>query len=428
MKHSFISFFILAPLVLTTACGDKKGDYTPLTPDGNKQKLDQVGMQVLDRFKPEDQADLLNVIDQFAEYSEALGDAWEENLPGNANGAQEMAAAVTCLMNAVKSVVGSADISQLSALASPRSDLYNAARYYGVYTYNTESKTWTRSASSDKLELRFNMPEGGEVVATASASGNEGSVEVDGVTVEVPSNVSASVTLAGNPLCSVGVTADCTFGSGPVNLDISLTAGTYSFTEALRLNSGNGSVNGRFTISGEEIVSFSSAFNGHDMTDPGKIEDEVNNDDNFSLVNGAEANAVILNSVWTRATCTDVAAYLSALENLDERYSYSNTGSYSSYGTLEYNNEYCDLFNLYFDGILSYDSSLQKEAEFEMQAVADDYPGSTSYYSDVIIRFASDGSEYSVDSYFGEGNFGGLINTFESLLDRYEEYFDWIQF
>ena len=245
---------------------------------------------------------------------------------------------------------------------------------------------------------------------------------------KVPTNVSASVTLAGKALCSVSVTADCTFGNGPVNLDVSLTAGTYSFTEALRLNSGNGSVNGRFTISGEEIVSFSSAFNGHDMTDPGKIEDEVNNDDNFSLVNGAEANAVILNSVWTRATCTDVAAYLSALENLDERYSYSNTGSYSSYGTLEYNNEYCDLFNLYFDGILSYDSSLQKEAEFEMQAVADDYPGSTSYYRDVIIRFASDGSEYSVDSYFGEGNFGGLINTFESLLDRYEEYFDWIQF
>ena len=47
-----------------------------------------------------------------------------------------------------------------------------------------------------------------------------------------------------------------------------------------------------------------------------------------------------------------------------------------------------------------------------------------NYYTEPLIVFTSDGSRFSLEDYFTEENFGGLIDSFENLYDVYASYVD----
>ena len=225
----FISRLLFAASVAAAvmSCDNKNNGTTiTLSPGENQQRLEDVGNRLISKFRPEVQKTLIEAVDDFINYAyegdlEVL-DKYADNVAGN-------------LASVIKSAVAEYNFNSVTTLAEPSTSLYEAARVYGIYTYDGTS--WTREDSSDKLEFRFDTEEGKKVVATVQASTGGSELSIEGNTYVIPQNATANVSIDGKTECAITVNTQCNFGSN-VDVNISLNANGYVITESLNVNSG----------------------------------------------------------------------------------------------------------------------------------------------------------------------------------------------
>ena len=143
----FISRLLLAASVAAAVMScDNKNDGTTITlsPGENQQRLEDIGNRLMSKFQPSVQENLISAADDFINYvyegDLEIYDKYASNVANN-------------LASVIKSAVAGYNFNSVTTLAVPGSSLYEAARVYGIYTYNGTS--WTREDSSDKLEFRF---------------------------------------------------------------------------------------------------------------------------------------------------------------------------------------------------------------------------------------------------------------------------------
>ena len=391
----FISRLLFAVSVAAAvmSCDNKNNGTTiTLSPGENQQRLEDVGNRLISKFRPEVQKTLIEAVDDFINYAyegdlEVL-DKYADNVAGN-------------LASVIKSAVAEYNFNSVTTLAEPGKSLYEAARVYGIYTYDGTS--WTREESSDKLEFRFNTEDGKKVVATVQASTGGSELSIEGNTYVIPQNATANVSIDGKTECAITVNTQCNFGSN-VDVNISLNANGYVITESLNVNSGSGSCNIDFSIDGESIVSAASTFGGNHLTDPDYIYD------NYETIGGnATAVVSILNEAQLKGSCSDISAMVRELDNLEWD------------SSIESARQEAAIYNKYITAGLTYDNATNFVAELEVVAYEyDEY----SFYTEPIIVFTSDGSRFSLEDYFTEENFGGLIDSFENLYNVYASYID----
>lgn len=391
----FISRLLFAASVAAAvmSCDNKNNGTTiTLSPGENQQRLEDVGNRLISKFRPEVQKTLIEAVDDFINYAyegdlEVL-DKYADNVAGN-------------LASVIKSAVAEYNFNSVTTLAEPGKSLYDAARVYGIYTYDGTS--WEREESSDKLEFRFNTEDGKKVVATVQASKGGPELSIEGNTYVIPQNVTANVSIDGKTECAITVNTQCNFGSN-VDVNISLNANGYVITESLNVNSGSGSCNIDFSIDGESIVSAASTFGGNHLTDPDYIYD------NYETIGGnATAVVSILNEAQLKGSCSDISAMVRELDNLEWD------------SSIESARQEAAIYNKYITAGLTYDNATNFVAELEVVAYEyDEY----SFYTEPIIVFTSDGSRFSLEDYFTEENFGGLIDSFENLYNVYASYID----
>ena len=391
----FISRLLLAASVTAAVMScDNKNDGTTITlsPGENQQRLEDIGSRLMSKFQPSVQENLISAADDFINYvyegDLEIYDKYASNVANN-------------LASVIKSAVAGYNFNSVTTLAVPGSSLYEAARVYGIYTYNGTS--WTREDSSDKLEFRFNTEDGKKVVATVQASKGGPELSIEGNTYVIPQNATANVSIDGKTECAITVNTQCNFGSN-VDVNISLNANGYVITESLNVNSGSGSCNIDFSIDGESIVSAASTFGGNHLTDPDYIYD------NYETIGGnATAVVSILNEAQLKGSCSDISAMVRELDNLEWD------------SSIESARQEAAIYNKYITAGLTYDNATNFVAELEVVAYEyDEY----SFYTEPIIVFTSDGSRFSLEDYFTEENFGGLIDSFENLYNVYASYID----
>ena len=172
----------------------------------------------------------------------------------------------------------------------------------------------------------------------------------------------------------------------------------------VNVNSGSGSCNIDFSIDGESIVSAASTFGGNHLTDPDYIYE------NYETIGGnASAVVSILNEAQLKGSCSDISAMVRELDNLEWD------------SSIESARQEAAIYNKYITAGLTYDNATNFVAELEVVAYEyDEY----SFYTEPIIVFTSDGSRFSLEDYFTEENFGGLIDSFENLYNVYASYID----
>ena len=391
----FISRLLFAASVAAAvmSCDNKNNGTTiTLSPGENQQRLEDVGNRLISKFRPEVQKTLIEAVDDFINYAyegdlEVL-DKYADNVAGN-------------LASVIKSAVAEYNFNSVTTLAEPGKSLYDAARVYGIYTYDGTS--WEREESSDKLEFRFNTEDGKKVVATVQASKGGPELSIEGNTYVIPQNATANVSIDGKTECAITVNTQCNFGSN-VDVNISLNANGYVITESLNANSGSGSCNIDFSIDGESIVSAASTFGGNHLTDPDYIYE------NYETIGGnASAVVSILNEAQLKGSCSDISAMVRELDNLEWD------------SSIESARQEAAIYNKYITAGLTYDNATNFVAELEVVAYEyDEY----SFYTEPIIVFTSDGSRFSLEDYFTEENFGGLIDSCENLYNEYASYID----
>ena len=415
MKNLFKASLIVVAAAGLMSCNGVNGggSQISMTPDENKARLEEVGQKVIAKFKPEVQENLIKAVNDFQIYAN------EGNLEVyDKYGASEFAAQFASV---VKSTVEGANLGGIMALAAPDSHLYEAARIYGIYTYNGSS--WSRTESTDKIEFRFTTEEGKSVVVTAQASEGGAELTIEGETIVIPQQVTAAVTIEGRTEFSANVRTSCNFGS-TVTVDIAIDANGYVVKENVTVNPNSGSCSASFGIDGETIVAMNGTFTGNNLTNPDHIYDNYE-----TIVGNATAVVSILNEAQLKGSCSDISAMVHELYNLE--WDSSN---------IESARQEAAIYNKYITAGLTYDNATNFVATLEVAPYESESSYTTSvwnpdtqqyeqkvitnyyYYTEPLIVFTSDGSRFSLEDYFTEENFGGLIESFENLYKIYAGY------
>lgn len=415
MKNLFRASLIVVAAAGLMSCNGVNGggSQISMTPEENKARLEEVGQKVIAKFKPEVQENLIKAVNDFQIYAN------EGNLEVyDKYGASEFAAQFASV---VKSTVEGANLGGIMALAAPDSHLYEAARIYGIYTYNGSS--WSRAESTDKIEFRFTTEEGKSVVVTAQASEGGTELTIEGETIVIPQQVTAAVTIEGRTEFSANVRTSCNFGS-TVTVDIAIDANGYVVKENVTVNPNSGSCSASFGIDGETIVAMNGTFTGNNLTNPDHIYDNYE-----TIVGNATAVVSILNEAQLKGSCSDISAMVHELYNLE--WDSSN---------IESARQEAAIYNKYITAGLTYDNATNFVAtleiapyEYESSYTTDVWNPDTQqyeqkvitnyyYYTEPLIVFTSDGSRFSLEDYFTEENFGGLIESFENLYKIYAGY------
>lgn len=415
MKNLFKASLIVVAAAGLMSCNGVNGggSQISMTPEENKARLEEVGQKVIAKFKPEVQENLIKAVNDFQIYAN----------DGNLEVYDKYAPAefASQLASVVKSTVEGANLGGIMALAAPDSHLYEAARIYGIYTYNGSS--WSRTESTDKIEFRFTTEEGKSVVVTAQASEGGTELTIEGETIVIPQQVTAAVTIEGRTEFSANVRTSCNFGS-TVTVDIAIDANGYVVKENVTVNPNSGSCSASFGIDGETIVAMNGTFTGNNLTNPDHIYDNYE-----TIVGNATAVVSILNEAQLKGSCSDISAMVHELYNLE--WDSSN---------IESARQEAAIYNKYITAGLTYDNATNFVATLEIAPYEYESSYTTSvwnpdtqqyeqkvitnyyYYTEPLIVFTSDGSRFSLEDYFTEENFGGLIESFENLYKIYAGY------
>lgn len=415
MKNLFKASLIVVATAGLMSCNGVNGggSQISMTPEENKARLEEVGQKVIAKFNPEVQENLIKAVNDFQIYAN----------DGNLEVYDKYAPAefASQLASVVKSTVEGANLGGIMALAAPDSHLYEAARIYGIYTYNGSS--WSRTESTDKIEFRFTTEEGKSVVVTAQASEGGAELTIEGETIVIPQQVTATVTIEGRTEFSANVRTSCNFGS-TVTVDIAIDANGYVVKENVTVNPNSGSCSASFGIDGETIVAMNGTFTGNNLTNPDHIYDNYE-----TIVGNATAVVSILNEAQLKGSCSDISAMVHELYNLE--WDSSN---------IESARQEAAIYNKYITAGLTYDNATNFVAtleiapyEYESSYTTDVWNPDTQqyeqkvitnyyYYTEPLIVFTSDGSRFSLEDYFTEENFGGLIESFENLYKIYAGY------
>lgn len=415
MKNLFRASLIVVAAAGLMSCNGVNGggSQISMTPEENKARLEEVGQKVIAKFKPEVQENLIKAVNDFQIYAnDGNLEVYDKYAP--AEFASQFA-------SVVKSTVEGANLGGIMALAAPDSHLYEAARIYGIYTYNGSS--WSRAESTDKIEFRFTTEEGKSVVVTAQASEGGTELTIEGETIVIPQQVTAAVTIEGRTEFSANVRTSCNFGS-TVTVDIAIDANGYVVKENVTVNPNSGSCSASFGIDGETIVAMNGTFTGNNLTNPDHIYDNYE-----TIVGNATAVVSILNEAQLKGSCSDISAMVHELYNLE--WDSSN---------IESARQEAAIYNKYITAGLTYDNATNFVAtleiapyEYESSYTTDVWNPDTQqyeqkvitnyyYYTEPLIVFTSDGSRFSLEDYFTEENFGGLIESFVNLYKIYAGY------
>lgn len=410
MKNLFRASLIVVAAAGLMSCNGVNGggSQISMTPEENKARLEEVGKKVIAKFKPEVQENLIRAVNDFQIYAN------EGNLEVyDKYGASEFAAQFASV---VKSTVEGANLGGIMALAAPDSHLYEAARIYGIYTYNGSS--WSRAESTDKIEFRFTTEEGKSVVVTAQASEGGTELTIEGETIVIPQQVTAAVTIEGRTEFSANVRTSCNFGS-TVTVDIAIDANGYVVKENVTVNPNSGSCSASFGIDGETIVAMNGTFTGNNLTNPDNIYDN-----SMTIGGSANAQVTIMNEVQVKGSCSNLSSLLSELDVLRDKYDYSSEACAT---------EEAAIYNKYLSVGMTYVPATNMVANLLIAPyfsyTGNIYNPETGNYTEVdyfftepLIVFTSDDSRYSMEAYFNEENFGGLIESFENLYKIYAGY------
>ena len=243
--------------------GGNIDDTTPLTPEENREKLEQIGLKAISMASPDKQVDLLHVIDEFYKLVDQYPFEFIYEMEDPSYRKISPVDPISALLSPVRAFCESGSPYMLSKAVIEDSYFYEAPRAYGIYEFDGTGKEWKRKDSDDRLSFIFPY-DGQTVEAVVSASGQEYSYEfddeysysdgyydgngnwvseeehyIDHITITVPAHIEASVKLGGRDLLAIEVDGEYNVGNGPVKQTFSLTAGSYDVDMNLEITDKN---------------------------------------------------------------------------------------------------------------------------------------------------------------------------------------------
>ncbi|HWK59303.1 MAG TPA: hypothetical protein VNQ80_18315 [Parapedobacter sp.] len=331
----------------------------------------------------------------------------------------------------------------LTTVAEADVTLNNA---YGIYEYNHQTGDWDKTASSEKLELRFPAlanAQTNNAVLTIAYTSNGQVIDIDGESLELPTAVNASLKVAGEEVLKLVSSYAYESDGLPKNIDVTLTMGGYKAT-LLAEKGSTTKAEVKFSVNGEELIaaSLEAETRNYNM-------DTFEDEDNLEDLVGASNASIRLGNVQLLGFF-DVRKFISALPNLEypdypDYYDYF-TGN-ETWGSAEYaaaEAAYDEAYRKYqtqyeavdkqlteaeVDALKKYSkfvavnlSTEQRIATVDFQVYEDKYcyDGICDIYYDYepVLVFG-DESRVSFED-FADTGFDRLISDLEDLIEKFD--------
>ena len=391
--------------ILTACSDDPKGIGSStnqtadnLTAEANKVKFESIGQKVVNEFSnPQAHEELLRAINDFCYLAD------EYNLDVEKAGAYR---ATSAYWQTIGEICSTNNLTKTLSLTRTGGEFYRAAQYYGTYTYGNGK--WAYSAGGQSLKFQFMSPSMSKMVVIEMAcSGKETIVDGDeGDQIAIPEHGEAYLSVSGRTLATVTVNADLNDAAKTAYVTAIINADEFTFRGDFNATMQSGDTEFSLYRNNTMLVEGTGHVNGQRMTDP--TENDKDNPEN--LFNDATASVNIMNEAWIESSCSSIKQLTNEAEQ------------FVSNSELDTRNQ-CAAFNKYLKISVNYGGPTV--AIIETAPVLEyAYSGYESWDMEWVIRFSSDGASYSLDSYFDEDDtvFSNLINNYEELEDRYEEY------
>lgn len=405
-KLKFLIPCLMLSMVSFTSCSDDDnngdgpsgGGSEPLTSEQSKEKLSEIGQNLIGLINAEDQRKLIELGDYFSDIAGSLEFQEKDQV-----------------RKSIRTIVAASqgDMAAVYSLAAPNSEIYQASDYYGVYTYNKQTDEWPRTDSNSELALKFADKQGQQAEIRIAATGNESVIEYDDVIVKVPAKITATIKLGSSILTSVDITTANVNSNNPRKADITVNVDASGYKVSSSVSAGPSQVKANYliTIRGTEAVKGEAYLNGSNMTaDEGKNE---NIEDRF---NDAQAQANIMGEALVTLKCESYKEMARKLEEVEDQHDRSSSQA-AAQAT-------ANVYKQYLNGGLTFTGSDQQSATLAFQPyIVEKWNGVEYWEVEPLLQF-EDESLISFEKYFdaASGPFKSLADSFEALVDSFDGF------
>ncbi len=460
MKQFKYLFFGMAAAVAVSlsSCGDSKSDEPGQGGDGStwtdeekkdaqkitseeeaKEYLGETAEMVMDKFKPADQREFVQLAASFAD---TYGD-YELDLSGANFSKARKSKGVSKLFAQMRAAVATGNYMNLSRAAA---NVIEFGMITGVYEPNTKREVFYRAADSSDFIVRFY--DGGvscefKVTASKDTWTLDGDMVEDGDefdAVKVPRTINFSLVKGAKTLVSgvvksnwaedkeASLSTEVTLMNIRVNASVNATNSVISTDDHLYVD-GTEIVGAKGTVNGNNMVKASAIekifdkevdryewWNGYEYVYDEDVYYELNPNKATNMFRNAEANAKLLGRVNVVASAPDSKLFLDIEDTYFDAYDYgSDAQAKSAANAAAKQIEKAVKANLYLAGNTTATASMKWQAR---KCVYEGYGWSETWWEVEPVLLFEDGTTYGFGD-FGVNDFANIEARLESLVNGY---------
>jgi hypothetical protein len=445
--NQILTALIVATLFLLSSCGGKDKPPKTLTPDESQKKMENIGIKLANEINAADFKDLINVIEDFSEIAESLGDVLEDHFSTRST------------VNLLKRVVTKNDLKTFTGMLRPASigaknNYYT--KYYKTFTYNENTGQWAESPNTTALMFVFRSG-GKNASISASVSADYYTVTADGETIYIPKTSTLTIKHDNSDLLVHKIEVPAfSSTSNKISASISVPKANMTWTAGVDAAPNNSTMSVAVKKGAKTLISGKATTNTNGLILPGdgeNLDDFIDDYEEPAIPGKTVFEMNIMDELFLRAECSSINDFYNAMEKADSDfpwvYTYeqkqipdANCGGYryetiyEDYRPIDYYQATKLVFEKHLKMYFSYKADMSvKEGDLYYDFsynLRTEIWGSQCYsYKEtqdntmVIlgIQFAN-GGKHKLEDFFTEDSFSGFISALEQLQNDFEALFN----
>lgn len=403
-------------------------DDNALTSGQQKDKLLKIGQEFVNKFDLNKCRDLVLMIDRFSR------DDDDDNDPASE---YEWPREFWDVHNEFKAAMKAAgSLAQGSpaaarALRSSSVNLYKLSDYFGIYTANSRTEKWEKTANADYFEMRFAATDGDFYKVRLEASNATSKWNTPDANIELAKEINVTFLKANDKIATAKVTSNLDQDKS-INMNITVETGGYVVTSDMSVLNDGITDKLNVTCDGQYLMSVDTKVDGKNLLIYDELKDAVKEASHYHDAEGnccGEDPTDLLSHVFRGTTNADI---LGKLQLKGKAYNFNKL-----YDGLKEEDDDEYIFeghkDVYFDGTLI---SWNPETR-EMIYSYDDlnyYEKAVKYlnnYTDISVYYDNDSNlqayvmfeniEEQDDYYYYDENRGYVVTNDSKLLSVYRE-------
>jgi len=382
------------------------------SPTASKQYLENVATDFLHMFNPDDQK---HVIDLANYFTDVYGDL---EVPDNWDIGDDIGFEYFNANSTMKHIRQALTDNNYPALSRAFAEVYDFKRFSGIYAPGAYS--WNKVGESNDIVFQFNNANGMQCVLTATGTGAEWSTNAEGDVIRVPENVTVTLKEGSNTLASATVRSNVSERNHTATVNITAKVANIDVTADMNGTDSQITLQSSVKVSGTTAVTATATINGYNLCNRDRIESIIDNDDAdelLSLVSNASAKIDILSRLQVTAETSEIEELIDFNDYYDS-YDYPNKRAAQAACEATCNN----LNSYATTGVYYSSSTKQAQLRFQPEFQDESWSSYTYWWWSVtpVLYFASDGTTYNFEDYFGNSRFLSVENLWDTLYSSYE--------